>query len=66
MSRRDSGGRRRRFSRPVGCLAWLIALIVLLLLLSALFGGFQKGAKVGGSRPPAVLANDGASAAIAT
>jgi hypothetical protein len=42
---------RRRFSRPVGCLLWLIALILLLVLLSVLFGGFQKGTKVSGSGP---------------
>jgi hypothetical protein len=35
---------------------WLIALIVLLLLLSALFGGFQKGTRVSGSAPVPVLA----------
>jgi hypothetical protein len=42
--RRD---RPRRFSRPVGCLFWVLAFLVLLLLLSLLFGGFQKGQKVG-------------------
>lgn len=31
----------------MGCLLWIIALLVILLLLSVLFGGFQKGAKVG-------------------
>ncbi|MFY9891899.1 MAG: hypothetical protein WAK71_26575 [Streptosporangiaceae bacterium] len=36
-------------SRPVGCLLWLLALIVVLILLSALFGGFQKGARVSGA-----------------
>ena len=45
--RRDRGG--RRLSRPVGCLVWIIGLILLLLLLSALFGGFQKGSRVSGS-----------------
>lgn len=49
MSGRPSGGRPRRFSRPVGCLIWLIALIVLLIVLSVLFGGFQKGTKVNGA-----------------
>jgi hypothetical protein len=44
--RRD---RPRRFSRPVGCLFWVLALLVILLLLSLLFGGFQKGQKVGSS-----------------
>jgi hypothetical protein len=41
------GGPRRRMSRPVGCLVWLIALLVLLIVLSLLFGGFQRGTKVG-------------------
>jgi len=49
MSWGTPSGRRRRFSRPVGCLIWLMALIVLLILLSALFGGFQKGTKAGGA-----------------
>jgi hypothetical protein len=43
-------GRRRRWrpqSRAVGCLLWIVAALVILLLLSVLFGGFQKGAKVG-------------------
>jgi quinol-cytochrome oxidoreductase complex cytochrome b subunit len=44
--RPDRGG--RRLSRPVGCLVWIIGLILLLLLLSALFGGFQKGSRVSG------------------
>ena len=47
-----SRGRRRRFGRPAGCLLWLIALLALLILLSALFGGFQKGTKAGGSHVP--------------
>jgi hypothetical protein len=44
---RDRG--RRRLGRPVGCLVWLIALLVLLIVLSALFGGFQKGTRVSGA-----------------
>lgn len=36
-------------SRAVGCLVWILALLVVLLLLSLIFGGFQKGTKVGGS-----------------
>jgi hypothetical protein len=40
-------GSRQRLSRPVGCLLWLIALLVVLLVLSLLFGGFQQGTKVG-------------------
>jgi hypothetical protein len=46
---RSSDGQPRRFSRPVGCLLWLIALVVLLIVLASLFGGFQKGTKVGGA-----------------
>ena len=45
--RTDRSG--RRLSRPVGCLVWIIGLILLLLLLSALFGGFQKGSRVSGN-----------------
>jgi hypothetical protein len=44
-------GRRR--PRLIGCLIWLIALIVLLIVLSLLFGGFRKGTKVSWSRPSA-------------
>ena len=41
-------GRRegRRRPRLVGCLIWLIALIVILIVASLLFGGFTKGTKV--------------------
>lgn len=49
--RRD--GRRR--PRLVGCLIWLIALIVILIVLSLLFGGFTKGTKVSGLLPPGPL-----------
>lgn len=45
---------RRRRGRPprrrFGCLGWLLvlaALLVLVLILSVLFGGFQKGTKAG-------------------
>jgi hypothetical protein len=38
---------RRPRSRAVGCLLWIVAALIVLLLLSVLFGGFQKGAKVG-------------------
>ena len=47
-----SRGGRRRFGRPVGCLLWLIALLALVIVLSALFGGFQKGTRTGGSHVP--------------
>jgi hypothetical protein len=45
-SRRERAG-RRRFSRPVGCLFWVLLVLAVLLVLSLLFGGFQKGQKVG-------------------
>jgi len=32
-------------SRPVGCLIWLIVLLVLLIIAALMFGGFQKGTK---------------------
>jgi len=48
-SRRE--GRRR--PRLIGCLIWLIALIVVLIVLSLLFGGFHKGTKVSWDRPAA-------------
>ncbi len=47
--RHDRQRGRRRVSRPVGCLLWVLALIVVLILLSALFGGFQKGTRVSGA-----------------
>lgn len=48
-------GRRegRRRPRVVGCLIWLIAVIVILIVASLLFGGFTKGTKVSGLGPPA-------------
>ena len=51
-------GRRgeRRRPRLVGCLIWLIALVVILIVLSLLFGGFHKGTKVSWGRPVAPLA----------
>jgi hypothetical protein len=50
-------GRRqgRRTPRLIGCLIWLIALIVILIVLSLLFGGFRKGTKVSWA-PPLVAA----------
>jgi hypothetical protein len=45
--RDQADGARRRLSRPVGCLLWVVAVLVLLLILSLLFGGFQQGTKVG-------------------
>ncbi len=51
-------GRRDRRRRPwvVGCLIWLIALVVILIVLSLLFGGFTKGTKVSLGRPAAPFA----------
>jgi hypothetical protein len=39
------GAEGRRMSRPVGCLIWLIVLVVLLIIAALMFGGFQKGTK---------------------
>jgi hypothetical protein len=32
----------------LGCLLWILTLLLMLLVLSILFGGFQRGSKVGG------------------
>ena len=40
----------------MGCLIWLIALVVILIVLSLLFGGFTKGTKVSWPGPLAPLA----------
>jgi ABC-type Fe3+ transport system permease subunit len=53
--------RRRRGSprgsrRRIGCFGWLLvllAVVVLVLLLSVLFGGFQKGTNAGLAHVPA-------------
>jgi hypothetical protein len=42
------GAEGRRMSRPVGCLIWLIVLLVLLIIAALMFGGFQKGTKYSG------------------
>jgi hypothetical protein len=53
--RRRSGRRSRR--RGTGCLLWILAIIIVLVILSLLFGGFQKGTKAGGlGRPAPALA----------
>lgn len=47
--------RRWRPRGPAGCLLWVVILVLILLLLSVLFGGFQRGTKTGlAQRPPAV------------
>jgi len=43
---------RRPRGRLTGCLLWLLGLIIVLVVLSLLFGGFQKGSKVNGTPPP--------------
>jgi len=45
-----AGRRRRRWprSRAAGCLLWIVLLVVLVIVLSVLFGGFQKGTQVKG------------------
>jgi ABC-type lipoprotein release transport system permease subunit len=50
MRRRQRPGSR---SRRSGCLLWLLVLVIVLIVISVLFGGFQKGAKVGGAGAPA-------------
>ena len=48
---------RRRMSRPVGCLLWLVVLLVILIVAALWFGGFQTGTKATGSpEPPAPVA----------
>jgi hypothetical protein len=44
-------GPRRPRSRLTGCLLWILGLIIVLIILSLLFGGFQKGTKVGAGAP---------------
>jgi hypothetical protein len=48
-----SRDQRRRWprSRAGGCLLWVLLLIVILIILSVLFGGFQKGTKSSGPAP---------------
>jgi hypothetical protein len=49
-------GRNGRPRRRIGCVGWLlmlVAVLVLLLVLSLLFGGFQKGTRTGLGRPAA-------------
>jgi hypothetical protein len=43
---KDNG---RRVSGPVGCLLWLLVLLVILIVAAVLFGGFQTGTKVNGA-----------------
>jgi hypothetical protein len=48
-SERPHNDNRRRMSRPVGCLLWLVVLLVILIVAAVLFGGFQTGTKVNGA-----------------
>jgi hypothetical protein len=47
--RRVSPARRRWGRRPrlTGCLLWIVGLIVVLIILSLMFGGFRMGTKAG-------------------
>jgi hypothetical protein len=54
---------RRRMGRPAGCLALIVFLLVLLVVLSILFGGFQNGTRTTGAALPAVAATAVTSAA---
>jgi hypothetical protein len=44
---------KQRRVRARGCLLWVLGLVVVLLILSLLFGGFQKGTKAGSAGAPA-------------
>jgi hypothetical protein len=44
--------RQHRRRRAIGCMLWLLTLAVILLVLSLLFGGFQRGHKTGGTGLP--------------
>jgi hypothetical protein len=46
---RSPGRRWRPRRRATGCLLWIVGLIVVLIILSLLFGGFQMGTKAGGA-----------------
>lgn len=48
--------RRRRRRRALGCLLWLATLLLVLLVLSVLFGGFQLGIRNGAGLPHGVPA----------
>ena len=45
---RYDGRRWRPRSRAVGCLMWVVLLIVILVVLALVFGGFQKGTRYSG------------------
>jgi ABC-type Fe3+ transport system permease subunit len=41
--------RRRRNRRIMGCFLWILTLLLVLLVLSILFGGFQRGTRADGT-----------------
>jgi hypothetical protein len=48
LYRDNRPARTRRRSRPAGCMIWVIAIVIVLLVLSILFGGFHQGTKASG------------------
>jgi uncharacterized membrane protein YedE/YeeE len=50
-ARRERQWRRR--DRRIGCLMWLLVVILVVIALGLFFGGFRKGTKVGGIAAPA-------------
>ena len=46
---RSGGWRWRPRRRLTGCLLWIVGLIVVLIILSLMFGGFQMGTRAGGA-----------------
>jgi hypothetical protein len=52
---RPGGQSWRPRRRLTGCLLWILGLIIVLVILSLMFGGFQKGTKVGGAGVPVPL-----------
>ncbi len=54
--RPEQPGGARRLSRPLGCLLWVLLLLVVLVVLSVLFGGFRLGTRAEGpGYRPAVI-----------
>jgi hypothetical protein len=47
-SRREQPGGGRRLGWPLGCLLWLVLLVLVLIVLSVLFGGFRLGTRAEG------------------
>jgi len=54
---RGHRGERRPRSRLAGALLWILALLILLIILSLLFGGFRKGTKAGMGPPRPVVSS---------